>query len=352
MAKDEGGFDPSTKMLLALVAIVAIAIVAIVAIYSSTPRTSLGADSENLVGEAYTTVPTGCYDSDGKDNWYAWGQVIVSKFETYPDYCEGDKVYDAYCSSGVPNQAVARAISPPSERTASLPASAAGLYPAYSSYNCPYGCTSGVCNPEPDPCGDGVCDTSAGESHWTCIEDCEITCTDHDNGQNFFVASYAEGRDAYGYEFELYDTCTDPEGTKKRLREYYCEPDPKLPGLLRLMNVPHYCEAKCENGKCIPDNYPPSVIAYHWDAGSTIQATCNATDDVGVNNLTIRLYGPLLYPPGDWGLIKQYSRPCFGETTCTAQTWDKYPNGNYTTECEAYDLAGKYAFDSYSSYLS
>lgn len=132
-------------------------------------------------GSLYDAMETLCVDSDGGVDYYTKGVVNISSIE-FEDWCLNDTyVHEMYCGFAATNS---------------------------EDYECPYGCSNGVCVQE-------------NETNQT-----TANCTDTDDGKNYYVkgtitTSYDENSDPHIVEGKghVTDRCVNDT----QLDEYYCE---------------------------------------------------------------------------------------------------------------------------------
>lgn len=194
-----------------------------------------------------------CYDNDGGINYLlngsTWGTMANGSNVILNDYCNlgPNGIYEGYCNSN--NEPV--------------------WYANISA--CPNGCSNGACiqNQTPLPtCADfgyntqngniTVCDANSTQQYDLSVcRNMTYSCTDYDNGENYFFKSYASGGvssrtgpscsgesgRAGGGKGALSDTCLD----SNIIREAVCSIDKRS-------NYTDYsCSSGCANGACIND---------------------------------------------------------------------------------------------------
>ncbi len=162
-----------------------------------------------------------CNDSDGGRAFDTLGTVtrtVGDETETRADYCLGNSVREYYCRG---NADIASEV-----------------------YACPYGCTGGVCNEEPEP-----------------------TCTDTDGGAAYDVRGTVTRTSGDGTETGT-DVCVGGQ-----VREYYCI-STNIHSTLRT------CEFGCSDGRCNDEPAPPA-------SDPTTDSVVNFTSPTGLRKLLI-----------------------------------------------------------------
>ncbi|MBW2978085.1 hypothetical protein KY331_04535 [Candidatus Woesearchaeota archaeon] len=138
-----------------------------------------------------------------------------------------------------------------------------GHYDHVSSLDSTCGSTGVICCEEIPYCGDGVCFTHStpgyGETPQSCPQDCGISCTESDNGKNYYQkGSACMGglcKTDYCSNSNLVEYYLEEEGI---IREGYCDP------YTDIFSVTYNCPSGCSNGACLEE---PSVQCTDSDGG-------------------------------------------------------------------------------------
>jgi len=107
-------------------------------------------------------------------------------------------------------------------------------------------------------CGDGICNTATGENICSCPTDCgnkKPTCTDSDNGTNYYVAGKLTEISQYtGWTANSYPDMCVTDVTGANLAEAICEKrsDGYYYGSQKYYNCPN----GCKDGACLKDALP------------------------------------------------------------------------------------------------
>lgn len=190
----------------------------------------------------------GCSDSDGGINYAVFGTISGNSANGAPyhyhDQCSSNRIrlWERYCN---------------------------GISPAVQSYNCPYGCSSGRCNPAPTStqCNDGLDNDGDGKIDYgftqTSDSKCSSTsdndesprdnCADTDGGFVPGVFGTVSGDDE-SIPYSFADVCIDAS----LLREYYCgskwddyRPLNYTQNCTTTNNQTNGTSGSCMNGACV-----------------------------------------------------------------------------------------------------
>ena len=98
--------------------VVMVSIVALVAVVVLVMNNSVGLEGANVYREQVEELQPSCLDNDPSNEYDVKGTVHMGTYKNY-DYCRGDRLVQAYCSSSI--------------------------NVAWVEYECPNGCLNGFC---------------------------------------------------------------------------------------------------------------------------------------------------------------------------------------------------------------